>query len=134
MQARFLHADFAGDLADSKSTSGGRLCIFGDHTFAISWACEKQTAVSHSSPEAEVISLDTGLVMEGIHASKLWEAIIDVSQPPATRATGVKARQKSSHSNTQNDIRITSLSSGFFLSRSIELLFFLRERDRARCM
>ena len=34
----------------------------GSHTFVpISWMCKKQTAVSHSSTESEIISLDTGL-------------------------------------------------------------------------
>ena len=34
----FQDSDFAGDLEDSKSTSGGILCIFGSHTFVpISW-------------------------------------------------------------------------------------------------
>ena len=43
-------SDFAGDLEDSKSTSGGTLlCIIGRHTFVpISWMCKKQTSVSHS--------------------------------------------------------------------------------------
>ena len=54
----FQDSDFAGDLEDSKSTSGGTLCIFGSHTFVpISWMCKKQTAVSHSSTESEIISL-----------------------------------------------------------------------------
>ena len=45
-------SDFAGDLEDSKSTSGGILCIFGSHTFVpISCMCKKQTSVSHRSPE-----------------------------------------------------------------------------------
>ena len=58
----FQDSDFAGDLEDSKSTSGGTLCILGSHTFVpISWMCKKQTAVSHSSTESEIISLDTGL-------------------------------------------------------------------------
>ena len=40
---------FAGDLEDSKSTSGGTLCVFGSQTFVpISWMCKKQTSVSHS--------------------------------------------------------------------------------------
>ena len=48
----FQDSDFAGDLEDSKSTSGGTLCIFGSHTFVpVSWMCKKQTAVSHSSTE-----------------------------------------------------------------------------------
>ena len=37
----FQDSDFAGDLEDSKSTSGGTLCIFGSHTFVpISWMCK----------------------------------------------------------------------------------------------
>ena len=46
----FQDSDLAGDLEDSKSTSCGTLCILGSHTFVpISWMCEKQTSVSHSS-------------------------------------------------------------------------------------
>ena len=45
----FLDPNFAGDFEDSKSTSGGILCIFGSHTFVqISWMCKKQTSVSHT--------------------------------------------------------------------------------------
>ena len=66
----FQHSDFAGDLEDSKSTSGGFLCIFGSQTFVpISWVCKKQTSVSHRYTEAEVISLDAGLRMDGIPLS-----------------------------------------------------------------
>ena len=55
----FQDPDFAGDLEDSKSTSGGTLCVFGSHTFVpISWMCKKQTSVTHSSTESEIISLD----------------------------------------------------------------------------
>ena len=60
----FQDSDFAGDLEDSKSTSGGTLCVFGSHTFVpISWMCKKQTTVSHSSTESEIISLDTEKVL-----------------------------------------------------------------------
>ena len=53
----FQDSDFEGDLEDSKSTSGGTLCVFGSHTFVpISWMCKKQTAVSHSSTESEIMS------------------------------------------------------------------------------
>ena len=72
-------SDFAGDLEDSKSTSGGTLCIFGSHTFVpISWMCKKQTAVSHSSTESEIISLDTGLRLVGLPALELWDLIVSV--------------------------------------------------------
>ena len=65
----FQDSDYAGDLEDSKSTSGGTLCVFGSHTFVpISWMCEKQTAVSHSSTESEIISLDTELRLDGLPA------------------------------------------------------------------
>ena len=29
----FQDSDFAGDLEDSKSTSGGTMCVFGSHAF-----------------------------------------------------------------------------------------------------
>ena len=75
----FQDSDFAGDLEDSKSTSGGTLCIFGSHTFVpISWMCKKQTSVSHSSTESEIISLDTGLRLDGLLALELWDLIVSV--------------------------------------------------------
>ena len=68
----FQDSGFAGDLEDSKSTSGGTLCIFGSHTFVpISWMCKKQTSVSHSSTESEIISLDAGLRLDWIPALDL---------------------------------------------------------------
>ena len=77
----FQDTDFAGDLEDSKSTLGWILCIFGSHTFApISWMCKKQTSVSHSSKdtEAEIVSLDAGLRMDGIPALDLWDLVVEV--------------------------------------------------------
>ena len=62
-----------------KSTSGGTLCIFGSHTFVpISWMCKKQTSVSHSSTESEIISLDAGLRLDGVTAVDLWDLIVAV--------------------------------------------------------
>ena len=73
----FQDSDFAGDLEDSKSTSGGTLCVFGSHTFVpISWMCKEQTAVSHSSTESEIISLDAGLRVDGVPALDLWDLIV----------------------------------------------------------
>ena len=75
----FQDSDFAGDLEDSKSTSGGTLCVFGSHTFVpISWMSKKQTAVSHSSTESEIIFLDTGLRLDGLPAVELWDLIVSV--------------------------------------------------------
>ena len=75
----FQDSDFTGDLEDSKSTSGGTLCVFGSHKFVpISWMCKKQTSVSHSSTESEVISLDTGLRLDGLPALELCDLIVSV--------------------------------------------------------
>ena len=75
----FQDSDFARDLKDSKSTSGGTLCVFGSHTFVpISWMCKKQTSVSHSSTESEIISLDAGLRLDGIPALDVWDLIVSV--------------------------------------------------------
>ena len=73
----FQDSDFAGDLEDSKSTSGGTMCVFESHTFVpTSWMCKKQTSVSHSSTESEIISLDAGLRLDGIPALDLWDLIV----------------------------------------------------------
>ena len=75
----FEDSDFAGDREDSKSTSGGTVCVFGSHTSVpMSWMCKKQTAVSHSSTESEIISLDTGLRLDGLLALELWDLIVSV--------------------------------------------------------
>ena len=42
--------------------------------------CKKQTSVSHSSTEAEIISFDAGLRMDGIPALTLWDLVIEVFQ------------------------------------------------------
>ena len=73
----FQDSDFAGDLEDSKSTSGGTSCANGSHTFVpTSWMCKKQTSVSHSSTESEIISLDAGLRLDGLLALELWDLIV----------------------------------------------------------
>ena len=53
--------------------------FFESYTFApISWMCKKQTAVSHSSTESEINSLDTGLRLDGLPALELWDLIVSV--------------------------------------------------------
>ena len=75
----FQDSDFARDLEDSKSTLGGTLCILGSHTFVpISWMCKKQTSVSHSSTESEIISLDAGLRLDGFSVLDLWDLTVSV--------------------------------------------------------
>ena len=84
----FSDASFAGDLRDSKSTSGGFLCLVGPNTYVpLTWICKKQGAVSHSTAEAEVISLDAGIRLEGIPALTLWSLVIDVFHPVSDSKT-----------------------------------------------
>ena len=40
--------------------------------------CKKQRSVSHSSTESEIISLDTGLRLDGLLALELWDLIVSV--------------------------------------------------------
>ena len=40
--------------------------------------CKKQTSVFHSSTESEIISLDTGLRLDGLPALELWDLIVSV--------------------------------------------------------
>ena len=73
----FVDAGFAGDLQDSKSTTGSFLVLVGPQTWApISWMCKKQVPISHSSSEAEVIALEAALRLEGIPALLFWDEVI----------------------------------------------------------
>ena len=100
----FQDSDLAGDLQDSKSTSGGVLCIFGSRMFVpISWVCKKQTSVSHSSTESEIISLDAGCVWtvylrltNGISPLKCWERPKEYQNQPK-HAHGKQVLRPESH-------------------------------------
>ena len=48
------------------------------HLVQISWMCKKQTSVTNSSTESEIISLDAGLRLDGIPALDLWDLIVAV--------------------------------------------------------
>ena len=106
----FQHSDFAADLEDSKSTSGGTLCIFGSHTFVpISWMCKRQTAVSHSSTESEIISLDAGLRLDGLPALELWDLIVSVFGS-MTQTTGRTVRPVDTERSQKSQGKINVLN------------------------
>ena len=78
----------------------------------ISWTCKKQNTVSHSSPEAEIISLDAGLRMDGIPALDLWDLVKEVfhSSPNQFNNTkdqvrGNSSRNTTSKKHTQNQTK-----------------------------
>ena len=128
----FQDSDFAGDLEDSKSTSGGTLCIFGSHTFVpISWMCKKQTSVSHSSTESEIISLDTGLRLDGLAALELWDLIVsalgNIPHAPDRAGQAVNGKNKSYNKiDVVHDIDLV-----LSLSRSRQALLFVFEDNEA---
>ena len=62
---------------------------------------KKQTSVSHSSIESEIVSVDAGLRMDGLPALDLWDFVIEVlrstqgnanSVVPSSRETGAKPK------------------------------------------
>ena len=66
--------------------------------------CKKQTSVSHSSTEAELLTLDAGLRMDGISALDLWDLGMGVfhSSPTQSKKTKDQARGNSSRDTTSN--------------------------------
>ena len=53
------------------------MCVFGSRTFLpISWMCKRQTSVSHSSTESEVMSSDAGLHMDGLTSLDLCDLFL----------------------------------------------------------
>ena len=68
----YVDADFAGDRLDCKSTSGGLLVLWGPSTFfPLGWVSKKQTAVSRSTTEAELIALSHSLFAEALPTLQL---------------------------------------------------------------
>jgi hypothetical protein len=73
----FVDADLAGDPPSSRSTSGVFFAVFGQRTrWPLTGQSKKQTAVSHSTPEAEIVAYDLGLRTIGLPATSLWSTIL----------------------------------------------------------
>ena len=73
----FVYFSLAGGLRDSKSTSGAYLAIVGPNSFApIMIFAKKQTPVSHSSLESEIIALEEAVRDEGLPILTFWETIV----------------------------------------------------------
>ena len=73
----YSDADFAGDIKDSKSTSGCYIALVGTSTFVpIAAMSKKQSVVSHSSTESEIVSLEQGMRSEALPFLTLWEYVV----------------------------------------------------------
>ena len=136
----FQDSDFAGDLEDSKSTSGGTLCIFGSHTFVpMSWMCKKQTSVSHSSIESESISLDAGLRLDAAPALDLWDLIVLVlgnATQNHDRTWRPVVCLQTNHGREQSQRVINALDNVDFISSNVhsshqEALLYVFEHNEA---
>ena len=73
----FADADLASDIEDSVSTSGAYLALVGPNShMPLAQQSKKQTAVSHSSAEAEIVAADHALRTIGLPALDIWELIL----------------------------------------------------------
>ena len=75
--------------------------------------CKKQTSVSHSSTEAEIISLDAVLRMDGIPALDLWDLVGEVFHSSPNQLNNTKdqvqgnlSRNTTSNKHTQNKTKV----------------------------
>ena len=73
----YADADFAGCKRTGRSTSGAFLCMGGEDTFfPLQAVSRNQTAVSHSTPEAEIVAADMALRVIGVPSLPLWDTIL----------------------------------------------------------
>ena len=74
-------ADLASDPEDSKSTSGVYMEIQGPDTrFPIATQSKGQTAVSHSTPEAEIVACDHAVRTIGLPALQVWSKLLQIPE------------------------------------------------------
>ena len=74
-----------------------------EHVVPVSWMCKKQTSVSNSSTESEIISLDAGLRMDGLLAPDFWDVVIDALRSSnSTKPTTNPAARNCSRNNKSN--------------------------------
>ena len=78
--------------------------------------CEKQTSVSHSSTEQEIISLDAGLRMDGIPALDLWDLIVTVLHGNTNQSKQVQGDLSTSLTRKKNPGKVDDLNSVDFVS------------------
>ena len=81
------------------------MAIVGPHTFMpITAFSKKQTAVSHSSTESEMIALEEAVRTEGLPTLTFWEHVVSIfgdnttapatARPPRNSAFGIKASRE----------------------------------------
>jgi hypothetical protein len=90
----YSDADFGGDPDTSRSTTGVFVCVRASHTFfPLSATSKRQSCVSHSTPEAEIVAADHAIRAEALPGLQLWDnaaalRIIETGKSPALRHLG----------------------------------------------
>ena len=73
----YADADFAGGRPEYKSTAGICLALVGPNSFfPLAAKAQKQTAVAHSTVEAEIVSANLAVRTMGLPALDLWETAL----------------------------------------------------------
>ena len=73
----FQDADFAGCIESLRSTSGVHLAMRGPATnFPIAGFSKRQSCVSHSTPEAELVPFDFAVRVPGLPSLDLWHTLL----------------------------------------------------------
>ena len=75
----------------------------------ISWMCKKQTAVSHSSTESEIFSLDTELKLDAFLALELWDLIVFVLGNVSRVSDGSGQPDRRVHKNHKSHNKVDTM-------------------------
>ena len=96
---------------------------------------KKQTSVSHSSTESEIISLDTGLRLDGLPALKLWDLIVSVlgNSSSISDRTAKPVNGEDKHHKSYNKINVMqdvdSVPSNVQSARQEALLYVFEDSE-----
>ena len=98
----------------------------------VGW-CKKQTSFSHSSTESEIISLDTGLRLDGLPALELWDLIVSVfgNMSHVSDRTGQPVNGKNKSYNKINVMQDIDSVPSNVQSASREALLYVFEVNEA---
>ena len=101
--AQFLHlmvyvdASSADCVRTNESTSGCLIALAGPNTvIPVVAICKKQTCVSHSSTESEIVAAELGLRTEALPLLTLWDLVVEVMHGKAPTETPPKSRRSGS--------------------------------------
>ena len=96
--------------------------------------CKKQTAVSHSTTESEIISLDIGLRLDGLPALEIWDLTVSVfgSVSQISDRTGQPVNDVNKHLKFQGKINVMeNIDSSNVQSSCQEALLYVFEDNEA---